>query len=86
MDESPTAAVGEAAVAADDGGGASAVVKAAVAADDGGAAAAVAADGVGLPAELNVHSVLDGSGDTPRPFDDQDGEDDSKSVATTLSQ
>ena len=35
VDESPTTAVGEAAVAADDGGAASAVVKAAVAADDG---------------------------------------------------
>ena len=51
VDESPTTAVGEAAVAADDGGAASAVVKAAVAVDDGGAAsavveAAVAADGV----------------------------------------
>ena len=82
MDESPTTAVGEAAVAADDGGAASAVVQAAVAADDGGAAAAVAADGVGLPAELNAHSVLDGSRDTPCPLGNQDGDDDSKSVAS----
>ena len=82
MDESPTTAVGEAAVAADDGGAASAVVKAAVAADDGGAAAAVAADSVGLPAELNAHSVLDGSGDTPCPLGNQDGDDDSKSTAS----
>ena len=57
VDESPTTAVGDAAVAADDGGAASAVVKAEAAADDGGAAAAVAAYGVGLPAEDTVHSV-----------------------------
>ena len=86
MDESPTTAVGEAAVAADDGGAASAVVQAAVAADDGGAAAAVAVDGVGFPAELNAQSVPDGSGDTPCPLGNQGGEDDSKSVASTVSQ
>ena len=82
VDESPTTAVGEAAVAADDGGAASAVVQAAVAADDGGAAAAVAADGVGLPAELNAQHVPDGSGDTPCPLGNQDGDDDSKSTAS----
>ena len=85
VDESPTTAVGEAAVAADDGGAASAVVKAAAAADDGGAAAAVAADGVGLPAELNVHSVPDGSGDTPCSLGNQDGDAYSKSVASAVS-
>ena len=40
----------------------------------------------GVPAELNLHRVLDGSGDRPCPLEDQDREDDSKSVATTLSQ
>ena len=67
VDESPTTAVGEAAVAA----------------DDGGAAAAVAADGVGLPAELNAQSVPDGSGDTPCSVGNQDGDDDKAISVTT---
>ena len=82
VDESPTTAVGEAALAADDGVAAPAVVKAAAAADDGGAAAAVAADGVGLPAELTVHSLPDVSGGTPCSLGNQDGDDDSKSTAS----
>ena len=57
-----------------------AVGEAAVAADDGGAAAAVAADD-----ELNAQNVPDGSGDTPCPLGNQDGDDDSKSVASAVS-